>query len=329
MKRSIALSGILLPVVVLAQPVLDHRVFPTTGTAFDYHDAPFLQVGKGGMGMQWDYRALPDGGVVRYEWTTTNIEPGAGAFPSDAFVLHVPGEPSTYYWQGDTALYVLGTYIDTALVRFDPPLVMVDLPCAVNMTWSDTGRAAVTGAGRIDIRTASLHAQTDAWGTLAMPYGEVKDVIRIRTELRVTATNDPGRLLMREVTSAWYCDRTPMPLLVIKERTGRPFPLRYTRWLDGSWREGNGTIPRTITLAPFPNPCGDLATVDLPGMGPDHTTVQVLDEKGQMRKQWLVEFTRRQTQRLTLELSDLPSGQYTLTWIGTNGTLGNARLEKE
>ena len=59
------------------------------------------------------------------------------------------------------------------------------------------------------------------------------------------------------------------------------------------------------------------------------TTVQVLDEKGQVRKQWLVEFTRRQTQRLTLELSDLPSGQYTLTWIGTNGTLGNARLEKE
>lgn len=73
--------------------------------------------------------------------------------------------------------------------------------------------------------------------------------------LRVIAKNDLGHLLIREVTRA-YRGCTPMPLLVINERTGRPFPLRYTRWLEGSWRDGNGTIPRTITLAPSMDPKG-------------------------------------------------------------------------
>jgi hypothetical protein len=27
-------------------------------------------------------------------------------------------------------------------------------------------------------------------------------------------------------------------------------------------------------------------------------------------------------------MNDVPSGHYTLTWIGTDGTLGNARLQK-
>ena len=29
-----------------------------------------------------------------------------------------------------------------------------------------------------------------------------------------------------------------------------------------------------------------------------------------------------------MEMNDVSAGQYTLTWIGTNGTLGNARLQK-
>ena len=32
------------------------------------------------MGLKWDYSALPMGTIVPYEWTTTAIAPGAGAF---------------------------------------------------------------------------------------------------------------------------------------------------------------------------------------------------------------------------------------------------------
>mgnify|MGYP003542087448 CR=1 FL=1 len=149
MKAPIILGVILFPLSVAGQPVLDRHVFPVTGTIFGYHDVPYQPAGNSGMGLKWDYSALPMGTIVPYEWTTTAIAPGAGAFPSNALVLKVPGEPTAYYQPGDTALHWLGTYTDTALVRFDPPLDILDLPCGMYTTWRDSGIAAITGSGAL------------------------------------------------------------------------------------------------------------------------------------------------------------------------------------
>lgn len=329
MKRAILFNLVLASQWCAAQPVLDQQVFPRTGSVFGYHDVPYQAAGKAGVGLKWDYTALPTGTIVPYEWTTTDIAPGAGAFPDDALVQQIPGEPTAYYQQGDTALYWLGTYTDSALVRFDPPLAVLDLPCGLNTTWADTGVAAVTGSGRIDIRVTALHAQADSWGTLVMPYGTVNNVLRVRYELKVTSRKDPSVLHMREVRYAWYCDQTPMPLLVIVERFGWAPPDRYMRWLDGSWQDDPASLFRPVVLRAFPDPCDDVATVDLPARKADRTLLQLVDGNGQIRKQWLAEFPGPQTRRMTLDMTDVPSGHYTLTWTGTSGTLGNARLEKK
>ena len=72
----------------------------------------------------------------------------------------------------------------------------------------------------------------------------------------------------------------------------------------------------------------DVITLDLPAREADRTVVQLVDGGGQVRKQWLAEFSREETRRMTLDLSGVPSGLYTLTWTGTNGTIGNGRIEK-
>lgn len=328
MERRAVFGACMLPLLVGAQPVLDRQVFPVTGSIFGYHDVPFQASGRPGIALKWDYSTLPTGTIVPYEWTTTDIAPGAGAFPADALVQKVPGEPTAYYQRGDTALYWLGTYTDSALVRFDPPLAVLDLPCGMNTQWTDTGIAAVTGSGRIDMRVTSLHAQADAWGTLVMPYGTVENVLRVRYELKVVSRKDPAAVHMREVRYAWYCDRTPMPLLVVVERSGWPPPERYTRWLDGSWRDGPEKLFRPVVLHVFPDPCDDVVTVDLPALRADRTLLQLVDGNGQVRKEWLAEFPGPQTRRMTLQMNDVPSGGYTLSWIGTNGTLGSTRLTK-
>ena len=319
---------VLLHLSVAAQPVLDGSVFPESGSVYGYHDTPYVPAGRPGIGLRWDFSSLPTGSVVPYIWTTTGNAPGAGAFPPDALVLQVPGDPTAYYQRGDTALYWLGTYSDTALVRFDPPLAIVDLPCGLYSQWQDTGVAAVTGAGRIEIRNTSIHATTDAWGTLVMPYGTVNDVLRIRYELNVTSRTSPGRVLMREVRYTWYCDKTPMPLLVISERFGWPPPERRLRWLDGSWRDDPASLFRPVELKPFPDPCDDAVVVDLPARRADRTALQLLDATGQVSKQWSVEFTSPETRRMTFGMNDVPSGQYSLIWVGTNGVLGSSRLTK-
>lgn len=311
-----------------AQPTLRSDLVAAQGTVFGYHDVPFMAPGKPGTGLKWDYSGLPTGGIVPYHWSNINVAPGAGAFPSNAAVLQIPGEPTAYFQQGDTALFWLGTYSDAALVRFDPPMALIDLPCTINTTWADSGIAAVTGGGRIDIRVTSLIGKADAWGTLVMPYGEVEDVLRIRSDLRVTESGHPEDVQLRETRYAWFCDRTPMPLLIAVERSGWGEPARFMRWLDGSWQTDPARLFQPVALHPFPDPCEDLLTLDLPALEADRTIVQLIDGTGQVRKQWLAEFTRAETRRMTLDLSGVPGGQYTLTWTGTNGTIGNGRIEK-
>jgi len=328
MKRTLLFGALLTSGSAAAQPVLDHHMIPTTGTVFGYHDIPFLGAGKTGTAQKWDFSALPTGTIVPYEWTTTAISPGAGAFPSTALVLKVPGEPTAYYQPGDTALHWLGTYSDTALVRFDPPLDILDLPCTMYTTWRDSGIAAITGSGRIDIRVTTLEATADAWGTLLMPYGQVEDVLRVRYELNVRSRSEPNRVHLREVRYAWYCTRTPMPLLVVVERNGWPPPERYTRWLDGSWQDDPRSLFRPVELHVFPDPCDDVATVDLPARKADRTILQLVDGNGHVQKEWLAEFSGVETRRMTLQMNDVPSGAYTLTWTGRDGTLGSTRLTR-
>lgn len=311
-----------------AQPTIKKDLLPAQGNVFGYHDVPYVRPGKAGNDLKWDFSGLTSGGIVPYHWGNTSVAPGAGAFPTSASVLQIPGEPTSYYQMGDTALFWLGTWSDSGLVRFDPPLAVMDLPCGMNTIWSDSGIAAVTGTGRIDVRMTHIDGRADAWGTLVMPYGEIEDVLRIRTELRVTALDRPDRIHLHEVRYSWYCDRTPMPLLVVVERSGWPPPRQFMRWLDGSWRDNPNRLFQPVVLHPFPDPTEDVITLDLPAREADRTIVQLIDGGGQVRRQWLAEFTREETRRMTLDLSGVPSGLYTLTWTGTNGTIGNGRIEK-
>lgn len=318
----------LLAVPSLAQPVLSDDELPVAGTMYAYHDVPYIKPGPPGEGLRWDYTALPVGALLPYQWTTSDVAPGAGAFPEHALVEGIPGEPAYYFLETDSSLLWLGSYSDTALVRFDPPLRPIKFPCSIGMQWSDSGVVAVTGAGRIAMRQVVHTVKADAWGTLVMPYGVVSDVLRLRSELLFVDPKHPDLPVRRELRYDWYCGQTPMPLLSAIERTGWYPPDRILRWLDGSWREGEQNLFRPIRLRVFPDPCDDVATIDLPATRADRTVLQLVDGSGDVTKSWSVEFTSPETRRLVLAMSDVPSGHYTLAWIGTNGTLGTVRLER-
>lgn len=314
--------------VVNAQPTLDRGVFPTTGSIFGYHDVTYMKPGSSGGGVRWDFSMLPTGTIVPYTWSTTDVAPGAGAFPSDALVREVPGDPTTYFEQTDTALMWMGTYSDTALLRFDPPLRELVLPCNINDGWTDSAIVAVTGAGRMQILDVLYTVKAESWGTLIMPYGVVNNVMRLRSDLALIDRRYSQWPMRTETRYSFYCEKTPMPLMVISERKGWAPPDRLLRWLDGSWQEDPAMLFRPVVLRPFPDPCVDIITIDLPAAKAERTVLQLIDGAGNITKQWPQEFTSPQTRRLTLDVSSEPAGQYNLTWIGSDGVLGSARLTK-
>lgn len=328
MRARLALLLFPLTISVAAQPVLGDDELPVAGTVYGYHDVPYTKPTAGGEGLRWDQSALPAGALMPYQWTTSDVAPGAGAFPARSVVQLIPGEPASYYAETDSSLLKLGSYSDTALFRFDPPLRSIIFPCSYGMQWQDSGTVALTGSGRISI-CRFLHTVTaDAWGSLSLPYGTESNVLRLRSELVLQDRTEPKKIVRREIRYEWYTDKTPMPLLSTVERTGEYGTDRITRWLDGSWRSGEQNLFQPIRLRVFPDPCDDVATIDLPASRADHTLLQLVDGTGNITKSWSVEFTSPETRRLGLPMSDVPSGHYTLTWVGTNGTLGSVRLER-
>jgi hypothetical protein len=328
MWKGPAVILVLLAHAGLAQPVLGDGIFPSTGSVFGYHDVPYMKPGVSGEGVRWDFSSLPSGTIVPYIWSTTDIAPGAGAFPNDAFVRQVPGEPTSYYLRTDSALLWMGTYTDTALLRFDPPIRELTIPCQITDRWSDSSIVAVTGAGRIQLLDVTYAVRAESWGSLIMPYGVVENVIRVRSDLALVDRRYKEWPLRTETRYSWYTDRTPMPLLVISERKGWAPPDRVLRWLDGTWQEDPELLFRPVVLRPFPDPAVDIVTVDLPASRVGRTILQLVDASGNIAMQWHEEFNSPQTRRLTLDIASVPAGQYTLSWIGTNGTLGSARLSK-
>lgn len=326
--RLLALLIVLRSIAMVAQPALDDNIMPTTGSVFGYHDVPYLKAGPPGEAVRWDYSNLPTGTLVPYTWSTTDIAPGAGAFPANSLVRQVPGEPAAYFLELDTALMWMGTYSDTALLRFDPPLRELLVPNNMNDQWIDSAIVAVTGAGRMSILEVRHIVKADSWGTLIMPYGVVSNVLRVRSDLVFLDRRYRQSPVRSETRYSWYSPKTPMPLLVITERSGWAPPDRIMRWLDGSWQEDPSSLFKPIALRPFPDPCVDIITVDLPAPKADRTILQLVDGTGTVALQWLEEFNSPQTRRLTLDVASVPAGQYTLSWIGTNGTLGSARLTK-
>lgn len=314
---------------VNAQPVLRTDKLPAAGTVYAYHDVPYLKPLPPQANMRWDYTALPSGAMMPYQWSTTLLSPGSGAFPTESLVLRIPGEPAQYYLQSDSSLMLLGSYGDTELLRFDPPLRPVSYPSSIGMDWQDSGVVALSGSGRIALLQVRHTVKADAWGSLAMPYGVIQQVIRLRSELVLIDPKFSDQPVSTEVRYTWYCDQTPMPLLTVVERSGWNPPDGIMRWLDGSWREGEQSLFRPIRLRVFPDPCVDHATIDLPATGPDQTVLQLINSMGKIVKTWNVEFTQAETRRLTLQMSAVPTDHYTLQWVGSKGTIGSVRLEKQ
>ena len=101
------------------------------------------------------------------------------------------------------------------------------------------------------------------------------------------------------------------------------------RWRDGFWRDGEQSLFHPIRLRVFPYPCVDYATIDLPASSADHTVLQLVNGMGKTVKTWSVGSTRPETQRLTLEMTDVSPDHYTLRWLGSKGNIGMVRLEKQ
>lgn len=258
-----------------AQPVLRTDKLPASGTVYSYHDVLYLKPLPPQANMRWDYTALPSGAVIPYQWSTALLSSGSGSFPTESLVLRIPGEPAQYYLQSDSSLMLLGSYSDTELLRFDPPIRHVSYPSSIGMKWQDSGVVALSGSGRIALLQVRHTVKADAWGSLTMPYGVIEQVIRLRSELVLIDPKFSDEPVSTELRYNWYCDQTPMPLLSVVERSGWNPPDRIMRWLDGSWREGEQSLFRPIRLHVFPDPCIDIATIDLPAIKADQTVLQL------------------------------------------------------
>jgi hypothetical protein len=165
-------------------------------------------------------------------------------------------------------------------IIYSDPMTHVVFPCTYNTTWTDDFAADFSFGGVDFVRTGTVSATADAYGTLILPWGSISDVLRATY---VEDYEDAGLITLsthREYTY-YMVAGTHYPLVQVYSFTstvlGNSTTITGAQWMDETSTQV-ATVPVTPRLEAYPVPANDVLNVRLDGDGP--ATLELLDAQG-------------------------------------------------
>lgn len=212
MKKIFMISFVLLYLTTFSQVSITKSDFTSqfaVGNSFTiYNDTTSQTLDIGSTGENtWDFSALSSDFAAQTSDITVSSAPETSTFTEATSVVY-----STATIQGisiDTWTYPkietdkvigLGFHIEntssnvqmTTTTSYDPAETVYQLPLTFGASWTDTGdrniESEVGGYTSNSTEGYSITKTVDAWGTLTMPNGTTKDVLRITVESDFTTT---------------------------------------------------------------------------------------------------------------------------------------------
>ena len=227
LSKSFAILG---PIILLitagnAQPSLNNAVFPTIGQEIITIVADTTGVGAGAVGVNqiWDYSNLVPSASQPAQ-TVVFIDPDstlfAMDFPTANLVGSLSGAALTYYLKEPTRFIHLASTVDTQVVNYTDPEILLETPLNFNDNFSDTFKYIfVINPNQTLTSSGEKMLTYDAYGTLKLPAGTYSNAIRLKVEKSSQDTlTVPGGYILGEETVTeyiWYKNGISGPLLTI------------------------------------------------------------------------------------------------------------------
>jgi len=316
------------------QPVLTAANFnPVPNEAADEFkfDTTGFSPGSGGAGLTWNFSWLsdtPTNGVQVYstfstpygpDFSSTNIAVSRAALSYDYYLVHATGQD--YYGKGTS----------TQLVTYSDPGRVYAYPLTYLSSSTDSLHASYSSGGYPATRKGKIVTTADAYGTLNLPTGTFKDVLRVKSvwtyEDRIDEGSGEVVYLYEQTYYNWLMADVHFPLLTYVESkvtTGSTVAENvYGTFLDPASITTGVQVTdvgnRNVKI--FPNPdSGEKVNVFLNCLSPGTVTVTVLSTSGQQisRSQYNVTIGDNY---LPLDMKNAEPGIYL---VDVNGPAGRA-----
>ena len=301
---------------------------PTTGSSFLVHVAPYMAPEAGGAGMSFDFSALTPTSSLTYEWTTSNVSPNAGLFPTATLAL-INGGPDTVFYKATTVgLERVGeTRTITAFGNFpagySDGVIEMPLPITFGDTWTDPIAGSFTIDGTAATRSGAITGSADAHGFLTVPNGTTPvEVLRLNSVVNETINTSisgiPVAIQHKRHVAAYYTLWGKIPVFRTVTDSLSAFGTtqadNFTEWLDASAVGVADADLETAALQVFPNPASLQATVVFASASNVTFDVQVIDARGAV-----VQHTQTMGRTMALDVSKWEAGQYQVVLTHPDG----------
>lgn len=179
---------ILLSIVLAAQPTIRVESIPPVGSSYVQYfcDTTGISDGTSGTNQTWDYSNLTlndEDEPMGFIFDSPQKGEKSESFP-DADIVQIFSDGSIFYKIESDQLVRLGVGYSEGIETLEDLSIVMKYPFTMNSSFEDefTGQIiANTEAGEMTIdRSGSISMKADGYGTLIMPYGTLKNVLRVK-----------------------------------------------------------------------------------------------------------------------------------------------------
>lgn len=238
-----------------------------------------VDVGSAGANQTWDFTSVVlSGESFSRTFSDPADTPFAAEFPAANFAFAASFSDTANVFQylfvdtgGISELGDVVQFGDSTFIDFTTPPSVIDLPIAMNSTWSDVERDTVSFPPAQLIITDSSTTTADAWGTITTAIGTI-DVLRLRLDdISISNTVLSGVVVSSDTTrTICYEWISPSQFIIasvesLDDETDPNFTQAQFVSLVGAITTGveEDEIDREISIldAVYPNPTSSSVTV--------------------------------------------------------------------
>ena len=312
----------------IAQTLTMENITPQIGDHFITHSSLAVPIGESGENVTWDLSGLVALDTNTHSYETPFNHSKATFFPS-ATIVGISGDAgefldiSSFAWQ---RLGFSAQSSDYQVNYSNDPEVFLSFPFHYNKTFVNDFSGTVTSSGVTSPRTGSITVTGDGTGTLIMPYGEFKNVLRVKVLEVTTDSIANGTVTIKTLTHSWFQEGIHAAIASVIETTVGLNVTTRASFLDESIILSNQSLSRWDTpVLTFPNPATDHISVAFQLQHPSRVQWQLVSMKGEQVSPITSEFRATGPNTIQLNLTTIPNGSYILQLIA-DGKISSKKI---
>ena len=237
LRYSFALPLLALSLSGSAQTLNQGNNAPVIGEVFSQHRGTYIDPGAPGTGQSWDFSALQATTTLTSTIQAAASTPNGASFPGATVAASAGGGNYMYMKITSTGLENVGVYGSSTVMAYQNPELLLQYPCALNTTWTDSWSTTFVSGGFPIARAGTTTGLADGVGTVIMPYGTFNNVLRVK--LTQQYSDDMGGMATVDYTCTnYYFCRGPTwrwsDQLPDRNDRGQHPTETYAAWLDAS-----------------------------------------------------------------------------------------------